>query len=166
MPHFQKLTRAEIPLSTSEFWLKTEQGPGTCQTWIGQLSSAGYPIAHIAKGVNRNAARVVYALEYGEVPEGHAIIQTCRNRTCVNPIHLRAVKQGQQPSRRNRKLTPDQVAEIRASQESTNSLAKKYGLHLSNLSKIRKGHTYAQIIANPIPHAGQTSESAGKQSPA
>jgi len=58
--------------------------------------------------------------------------------------HLKAQKVGRPPSR-FRKLTPEQVREIRASQLSASALSKQYGVCGTSIKNIKKRYAYKEI---------------------
>lgn len=66
-----------------------EKTPG-CWNWIGQIGENGYGKTAILKE-SLVAHRVFYEHFHGPIPADKVVIQTCRNRRCVNPAHLRAV---------------------------------------------------------------------------
>ena len=71
---------------------KIQRDPSGCWLWTGSLDLAGYgQIRH--GGRTRSAHRVVYALSGHELVDGLVIDHVCRNRSCVNPGHLRQVTQ-------------------------------------------------------------------------
>ena len=65
------------------------QGP--CWNWVGSMIPNGYGIMNFARNQHFGAHRVSYAIHIGEIPEGLDIDHLCRNRRCVNPLHLEAV---------------------------------------------------------------------------
>lgn len=65
---------------------------GSCWVWTGGLSKAGY--ATLLGEESRKselAHRVSYELHFGGIPDGLVLDHMCRNRSCCNPTHLRAV---------------------------------------------------------------------------
>lgn len=67
---------------------------GDCWIWIGAKNNKGY--GHI--GVNGKtilAHRFSYSFQYGGIPKGMTLDHQCRNRSCVNPYHLKPMTQKQ-----------------------------------------------------------------------
>ena len=62
-----------------------------CFVWLGAKNQKGYGVMGIEKRRTRVVHRVSYALWYGSIPKGHEVHHECRNTSCVNPGHLRAV---------------------------------------------------------------------------
>lgn len=61
-----------------------------CIVWTGRLSNHGY--AQIRVGSKRPVAhRVAWELANGPIPPGMQLDHLCRNRACVNPLHLEVV---------------------------------------------------------------------------
>lgn len=70
----------------------SEPEPNTgCWLWVGGHSADGY--ARVWSGDRREQLghRVSYIAFVGPIPDGHEIDHACRQRSCVNPKHLRAV---------------------------------------------------------------------------
>ena len=65
-------------------------GPNNCHIWTGGTNDDGYGIMGI-KRTSTRAHIVAYELMHGPVPAGLQIDHTCRNRRCVNALHLEAV---------------------------------------------------------------------------
>ncbi|TAL41999.1 MAG: HNH endonuclease [Salinibacterium sp.] len=61
-----------------------------CYLWLGSLNEHGYGGLSV-NGASKRAHRVVYELARGPIPDGLELDHLCRNRSCVNPVHLEAV---------------------------------------------------------------------------
>ena len=73
------------------FWAKVDKS-GICWEWTGNKTKDGYGLF----GLNYKTKlvhRISYEIKYGDIPEGLQIDHTCRNRSCVNPVHLESVTQ-------------------------------------------------------------------------
>lgn len=78
---------------------KIEVTPSGCWQWLGAKQPAGY--GTLWNGVRpEQAHRVSYRHFRCEIPQGFDIDHLCRNRSCVNPDHLRAV-----PHRENMRVS-------------------------------------------------------------
>lgn len=100
-----------------------ERGPDECWPWLGTINHrTGYG----KKTCHREsvlAHRWMYEQRVGPIPDGKVINHLCSNRKCVNPSHLEVTDQaGNVRHGANCKLTPDQVAEIKAA-----ALTKRHG---------------------------------------
>lgn len=63
---------------------------GGCWTFTGALTRGGYGQIWWKRG-NRLAHRVSYELHYGPADAGLQLDHLCRNRACINPVHLEPV---------------------------------------------------------------------------
>ena len=73
------------------FWSKVKMGnPDDCWLWMGKIERNGYGRfwfdSHFV-----GAHRFAYELTHGPIPKGLTIDHKCRNRACVNPLHLEPV---------------------------------------------------------------------------
>ncbi len=77
-----------VPLK-QRFWQRVEKSDD-CWIWAGHIGTNGYGRVTVA-GVPALAHRVAYELLVGPIPPGLHIDHLCRNRRCVNPVHLEPV---------------------------------------------------------------------------
>ena len=82
---------ATTPDLVAAFWSKVRKGNG-CWLWLGARQPNGYGrFFGFGAGKYRLAHRFSYELARGRIHRGKQIDHLCRNRLCVNPIHLEAV---------------------------------------------------------------------------
>lgn len=89
---------------------KITKGTNTedCWIWSGAISDNGYGNFGIStiEGFKKTllAHRYIYIELVGDIPRGFDIDHLCRNRKCVNPLHLEAVSRSENI---NRGLSPE-----------------------------------------------------------
>ncbi len=84
------------------FWSKVElTGLYSCWEWLASKQNMGYGLFSY-DGTMKLAHRVAYTLVLGPIPKGLVLDHLCRNKTCVNPLHLEAVTQKENVRRGNR----------------------------------------------------------------
>jgi hypothetical protein len=70
------------------FWqLVVRNGPDECWIYSGPTMN-GYPTFKAENGQIYQAHRLVFDIEYGEVPKGLFVRRRCNNKLCCNPSHL------------------------------------------------------------------------------
>lgn len=75
------------------FWHLVEKS-AVCWRWLGSQDRNGYGLAHSSLTKRSTVAhRVAYELTVGPIPDGMTLDHICRNRICVNPLHLRVCTQ-------------------------------------------------------------------------
>jgi hypothetical protein len=90
------------------------------------------------------AHRWYYEKHVGPIPPGREVDHTCGVLACVNPGHLEPVTPTENKRRsRATKITLADARAIRASTEDCGTLARRYGIHPSNVSHIRAGRSWA-----------------------
>lgn len=141
---------------------------GECWEWQGAVQSTSTtPMIRYGKS-SISVARAL-AIEAGKPVKGLFATNTCRNPSCVNPDHVvvttrRAlnikVAREQQYQRRpsyratlsrnsgRRKISDEQVDEIRASSEGSDVLAKRYNITRSHVNSILSGWRRMATSAN------------------
>lgn len=103
-PGRRRRVRSAVPVD-QRFWPKVDQDGslpadrpelGQCWLWTAATSRGGYGyfgLGTLAEGNRRvvPAHRVAYELTIGPIPESLELDHLCRNRRCVNPVHLEPV---------------------------------------------------------------------------
>ena len=85
-----ELTTVERRRIEKRLWPKVETDTGSsCWLWKAARRN-GYGRISLY-GNMRSAHRLVYEMLVGPIPEGLELDHLCRNRRCVNPMHLEAV---------------------------------------------------------------------------
>lgn len=76
----------------AKFWAKAAiSGAGTCWQWKGASRGQGYGAFSVSQHKTFAAHRYAFEVVKGAIPDGMVIDHLCRNRGCVNPVHLEAV---------------------------------------------------------------------------
>ena len=130
---------------------KTVVSERGCWEWQGAGHDAGYGII-MRKRKRMFVHRLSYELWRGPIPKGMVIRHKCDNPCCVNPNHLIYGTQGdnirdivERGRHTGARLTPEAVAEIRASDEPTSMLASKYGVGVMSINRARRGSTWGHL---------------------
>ena len=149
------------------FWAKVDRrGPDECWPWKGGHVPDGYGVICLPMELGRwgwgtvKVHRYAYFLEHGSLPPaGLQVLHRCDVRDCVNVAHLFVgtnadnvadrVSKGRSASQRGErnpraKLTPAQVAEIRAMGGGTNTaiLAARFGVSMMTIQNAIAGRTW------------------------
>lgn len=123
----------------------------SCWFWTSTRLPSGYGVINVGgrKGGIVLAHRLSLAIA-GWAVSGGVVLHRCDTPNCVNPAHLRlgtqaenvrdcAAKGRLRKSARQVKLSNAAVCDIRSSREPNVTLANRYGVHASLISRIRAG---------------------------
>jgi hypothetical protein len=150
----------EIDDSQKTAFLSKVKKTKGCWEWTASTNSKGYGQFAVGYGKTRKvlrAHRISYELFVGEVPEGMSVLHYCDNPCCVRPKHLFLgthadnMQDMSSKGRRmgvvnNRKLSINQVMEIRESSETGVVLASRYGVAESTISEARNRKTFKELL--------------------
>ena len=59
-----------------------------CWVWTGCKNTDGYGRT-MRNGKNIGVHRLMFILQFGEIPKGKLVMHTCDNPPCINPAHLK-----------------------------------------------------------------------------
>lgn len=146
---------------------------GDCLIWHGSECQSGHPRFSETRGgkvITIQVRRFVYENKTGKpIPNGMKVLMTCETASCICADHMKLVTMGElmrlstsaetrirralaarRTSTLPRKLDWDKVREIRASSESHTSLARKFGVRLEAIWKVRHNKTWREYANNPF----------------
>lgn len=72
-----------------ELFLDKVHKTASCWLWVGSICKDGY--GKFSSEAGSLAHRFSYTQYIGEIPKGLQLDHLCRNRCCVNPLHLEVV---------------------------------------------------------------------------
>lgn len=142
------------------FWSKVHAKPSAgCWLWAGAMGGRGYGQFSL-QGRRVGAHRAAWLVATGEHPGDLCVCHHCDNPRCVRPDHLflgthsdnmrdrdrkgrRVDVRGERAGRA--KLTAADVAAIRADTRPTRVVGPEYGVHPSQISRIRRGKSWAVL---------------------
>jgi HNH endonuclease len=161
----------ETPSSHPAFFRKIDRSAGAleCWPWTKQLSDRGYGKTRVRGFQTRLAHRIAWSLMMGPIPLGLCVLHRCDNRRCCNPAHLflgtvadnnadmwrkgrgragRGLGGGiVDPLKRRRKLTVDQVLEMRRLNREEGygieRIAKRFDVTRGTAGDILRGRTWS-----------------------
>jgi hypothetical protein len=142
------------------FHLKYVISENGCWDWIASKRKDGYGIFNLANDKKVRAHRYSYELHNGKINDAlKVVMHSCDNPKCVNPAHLSLGTRGDNlldAYAKHRRTTGDEshlskISELQAlailSDTRPQSLiAKEYGLHQSQISRIKSGKRRARSI--------------------
>jgi len=149
---------------------------GECLIWRNAISDSGVPKASIG-GRIFNVRNVVYELSGRNLRKGYVVRPTCGNPRCLACLTAISVSAMRKESMQRQlqsplglkmfqdrarlaglsRIGPELAAEILASDEPTNVLAERHGVHRRSIERIRKRETWrAPRIASSVFNLAQT----------
>lgn len=151
-----------------EQWFVRENG---CWVWFGQKDKGGYGVFWFY-GKQCRAHRASHELYAGLIPAGMCVLHRCDNPACVNPDHLfigtrkdntqDMLRKGRWArahpnARRPHRLSAQDALYIFNSGETNVSLSKKFGLHRTTISDIKRGYIWGWLTGKPKSSVDKTS---------
>ena len=134
---------------------------GDCLIWTQGTNGVGYPQVKVPGGTAQLVRRLAAAVGGKPPAKGQPVTTTCNEKLCVNPAHMKPSTKkaiGKAAAARGAfsglsragkiagarraglvKLTDDQVAAIRASEDSDKELGQAYGVKSYYVARIRRG---------------------------
>lgn len=141
---------------------------GECNEWLGYIANDVPQVSHAGKMMT--VRRLMFEIQ-GKDVDGYYIAPSCGNFRCVNPDHtiartikahhkfmnkcgdpnglIRIIKL-QKAARGRRKLTDEQVQQIRSDPRPSRAVAAEHGVSKGLVCLIRAGKAHRAVSANPF----------------
>ena len=154
-------------ITAERFYSKVDaRGPTECWEWKARKGINGYGQFDL-DGKTLRAHRVAWELTHGPIPAGDGfhgtcVLHHCDNRACVNPwpghlfLGTHADNMADMYSKQRRKaalgeangrakLTESDIISIRADPRTLQTIGAAFGVHLSQVWKIKRGKRWAHV---------------------
>lgn len=124
-----------------------------CAEWQGTVNRKGYGGIRYDRKMEK-VHRAVWQYHFGEIPDGMHVLHKCDNRRCCATTHLylgtnqQNIKDKMDRDRSGKKLNIAKVREIKKmliEGVSRPELAKKFGVNVSNITRIATGERWAHV---------------------
>jgi len=140
------------------FWSKVKiREMSGCWEWSGYKNKQGYGQIKL-NGKSVWAHRAAYEIGHGNDPSGLVVRHKCDNPSCCNPSHLILGTLADNAADRvermrsafgtkncNAKLTEKDIPRIRRDRRPLKDIAKEYGLHASNIERVKKRQSWRHV---------------------
>ncbi len=113
-----------------------------CHIWLGGTYSDGYGRTW-KDGRSRGAHCVAWEESHGPIPDGLHVLHRCDQPPCIREDHLFLgtntdnVEDRNAKGRQARKLTEEQVAEIRTATDTVTEIARRYEISPRHTRRLR-----------------------------
>ena len=151
------------PAAWERFRAKVCVAESGCWEWIGARNGGSRGPRYgnfVFKGTVHKAHRVAWEIYRGQIPVGVEVCHRCDNEKCVNPDHLflgthqdnmddmMRKGRGNRDGKASRKVTDDQVREIRlraAAGVTAAEMARELGMSKSGVCRIVRGESFPEV---------------------
>jgi hypothetical protein len=129
--------------------MKTIKNEDGCEIFQGRPHKSGYGQLKVF-GTHHYAHRYAWTQKNGPIPADRILLHTCGNKLCVNIEHLFLGVHEQMRGCGPRKLTDDQVRDIRLSAvHDAPTLARVYDVTVDTIRSVRARRTYHEVVDFP-----------------